>query len=169
MKEGSAHSADVCCLGFDLIVAWDFPPSEPSYEEMALRSTLLKSLSKFIAFIVLIRFNFDIVSLGSIAVIRLWNFFQSSRSITNLRIFFSRPTPTLSYCVKTSYFYHRVFGLKYLTSDKGIETVLLAIYFLETVSRSEVRANPCIFSLLRRSRTSRCLTMSSSTTASVYS
>jgi hypothetical protein len=32
-----------------------------------------------------------------------------------------------------------------------------------------VRANPCIFSLLRRSRTSRCLTMSSSTTASVYS
>ena len=47
------------------------------------------------------------------------NFFAFSLSTIDLFIFFSKPTPNLSYCVITSYFYHIVRGLKFLTSESG--------------------------------------------------
>ena len=86
--------------------------------------------------------------------------FSSSFSSTfSLRcitlIFFSIPTAILSYCVITSYLFHRFLGLKFFTSLNGYDTVLFAINLRDKLSKCTVKAIPCIFSLLSKSRTSR--------------
>ena len=92
------------------------------------------------------------------------NFFAFSLSTIDLFIFFSKPTPNLSYCVITSYFCHIVRGLKFLTSESGYVLILPAINFLESWSSYDVNAKPCIFNRLSKFNRSKFLLMSSSTT-----